>query len=128
MNMAQTATARRASKVATPAVHIPTVWELELGATGGELLRQLAEARQERLAGERAEKPLKAAVKALYEPECEDLEQGDILQVLAQGELMGTVARVPGNLQCDWDLLLEAFPEAYQACVTKPDHLRFNPA
>lgn len=126
--MAQTATAHRASKVTAPAVPVPTVWELELGSTGRTLLEQLAEARQERLAGERKEKPIKVAVKALYEPECEDLKQGDILQVLANGEIMGTVARVPGNLQCDWDLLLEAFPEAYQACVSKPDHLRFNPA
>lgn len=126
--MAQTTTARRASKVTQPDVHVPTTWELELGVTGGDLLRQLADARQERLAGERKEKPLKAAVKALYEPECDDLEQGDVLQVLANGELMGTVARVPGNNQCDWDLLLQAYPEAYQACVTKPDHLRFNPA
>lgn len=128
--MAQTATARKATQVAQPVTPapVPTIWTLELGETGGTLLDSLGEARQERLAGERTEKPIKAALKALYEPECEDLEQGDILQILAEGELRGTVSRVPGPPSVDLDLLLEGFPEAYEQCVSKTNHLRFNPA
>ena len=124
--MAQTA---QATKVAAKVeVRTPTVWQLELGDTGAQLIDALAEARQERLAGERAERPLKESLRVLYEPECDDLEQGDTLQILTNGELRGNVSRVPGQKKVDLDLLMTAFPEAYEQCVEDTDHLRFNPA
>lgn len=123
--MTQTITAQRAKQVE---VRTPTVWTLELGGTGATLIDALVEARQERLAGERTEKPLKEALKHIYEPECEDLEQGDTLQVLTNGEVRGNVIRCPGAPKVDLDLLMQAFPEAFEKCVSPTTHLRFNPA
>jgi hypothetical protein len=123
-----TTTAKKATPVQEP-VHVPTVWELDLGSQVAVLFDDLSAARQDRLAAERKEKPLKAAAKALWEGECEDLEQGDTLKVLTAGELQGNVIRCPNpQPDVDFDLLLQAFPEAYQACVKRGTHLRFNPA
>jgi hypothetical protein len=55
------------------------------------------------------------------------LKQGDTLIIEASGVVRGRVTLNPGAKSVDLDLLKEGWPEAFQACVSDTEHLRFSP-
>lgn len=112
--MTQTATRQSA----TPAAISADVLELEVGAPGGAVLDRLANARATRLLAEKAEKPVKAEAAGLWALAASELKQGQTLLVKVKGVVRGKVALKRRAPQVDLDLLEQAFPEAFQACVT----------
>lgn len=129
--MAQTATRRGAKPAAaTVKVRTPKTYEVEIGKAGQYVLDKLANARQDRLQAEKIEKPLKEQLKEFYSEPASKLEKGDTLIVKALGVVRGRVTlRGFGRKEVDLDLLLQAFPEAYAACVSEADpYLQFDPA
>jgi hypothetical protein len=123
--VAQTATRTKSAK---PAVHTPQIFELEIGKPGKKVLDELANARQNRLNAERAENPLKVALKEFWAEAAEQLAKGDQLVIKASGVVRGRVTLRDRQKQVDLDLLLQAFPEAYAACVADNFTPQFDPA
>lgn len=124
--MAKTATATKATQVAK--TRTPKTYTLDVGTAGLKLLVKLANARAERLNAERTERPLKESLATLYADMASKLKPTDRIQVTARGNIVGEVVCVSGAKKVDMDLLLSAFPEAYQHCVSDTTHLRFSPA
>ena len=126
--MAKTASPAQPAKPSaakTKKARTPKTFELELGRGGQGILDQLANFRAERLAAERKEKPLKLRLKELYSPESDKLKYGDTLVIKALGVVRGTVS-VRKRKNVDLDLLLQAFPEAYAACVSEIEYTQFD--
>lgn len=123
--MTQVAQGTKPAKTAK--VRQPKVRKLDLGDTGRKLLDKLANARAERLAAEKVEKPLASTLKQLFADEATKLKQGDTLIIEAKGVVRGRVTLNPGAKSVDLDLLKEGWPEAFQACVSDTEHLRFSP-
>ena len=121
-----TTTAKPAKKAAK--VRVPKTRTLDVGKAGLALFRKAGRARQVKLAAERAFKPFETAAKQLYVDEGAKLKLKDSLIITGDGETIGRVTREPGANSVDMDMLLDAFPEAYEACVKPTSHLRFYPA
>ena len=123
-----TQTATRSKRTAT-APAAPQTHEVEVGRGGKHIIDKLANARADRLAAERVEDPLKERWRGIWE----DLvpagfAKGDTLVIKALGVVRGRVTLRSRGKSIDLDLLLSAFPEAYQACVTETESLQFDPA
>lgn len=114
--MTEIATRSRAKS--TPAATAGKILEVEVGRGGKNLIDKLANARIARLMAEQTEKPLKDAVKELWLEDAEALELGDTLLVKAMGVVRGRVTLRHRAKTVDLDLLLTAFPEAYEKCVS----------
>jgi hypothetical protein len=126
--MTQTATRTSAKATAAPA---PAVHEVEVGRGGQHLLNKLANARIARLLAERTENPLKEKWKERFTLEADKvggLKKGDVLVIKALGVVRGQVTMRSRGKSVDLDLLLQAFPEAYEACVSENESLQFDPS
>lgn len=127
--MAKTATATQANKVAKKAkTRTPKTRTLELGKTAGRFFDKLAEARQQRLSAERIEKLNKGAIQELYIDSTTKMKVDDQLVLTVDNEIRGRVTCTHGGKAVDLDLLLEGWPEAFEACVKDTTQLRFSPA
>lgn len=122
--MTQTATRTTSAQ---PAAHTPTTYELEVGKPGAATLDALAIARAARLEAERVEDPAKEKVKSLWAEAAKKLKKGDVLWIKANGVPRGRVTLRDRAKIVDLDLLLQAFPEAYAACVKDNFTPQFDP-
>lgn len=122
-----TQTASRTSAKPAAAAAEPQVLEIEVGRAGKFALDKLANARIERLMAEKVERPLKDKVTALWSEAAKDLGKGDVLVVKAAGVVRGRVTVRPRQKSVDLDLLLQAFPEAFEACVSDTESPQFEP-
>lgn len=124
--MTQTATRARAKATAAAT---PEIIEVEVGRGGKHQIDMLANARQQRLAAEKVEEPLKDAWKRTWEALVpENFKKGDTLVIKALGVVRGRVTMRSRGKTVDLDLLMQAFPEAYAACVSENESLQFDPA
>jgi hypothetical protein len=123
MSNTQTAAKATSAKVRTPKTRT-----FDVGRAGAKVFKKLRTARQVKLAAEREFKPLDTAAKQLFADEGAQLKLKDSLILVGDGETIGRVTREPGAKAVDLDLLLSAFPEAYEKCVSDTNHLRFYPA
>jgi hypothetical protein len=97
--------------------------ECDLGDAGKAILDKMGEFRQARLAAEREEKILKEQLKELLPT----LKKNSRMTVRAAGVIRGTVSwRKRKNT--DFDLLLQAWPEAFEAVVSDNEYTQFDPA
>jgi len=121
-----TKTATRTAQTQAPS---GTTTEIETGKAGAKVLDALSGLRLARILAERAEAPVKEQAKALWADAAEELEVGDVLVVKAKGVVRGKVTLKKRAPQVDLDLLEQAFPEAFQACVNLEFHTpQFDPA
>lgn len=123
--MATTATrpASGTSKPSTAAASEITDVEVTLPDEAYAVVNELAKARLARIAAERQEKELKAKLFAML-PEH---KKGTKLVLKVAGAIRGTVSwRQRSGI--DADLLLQGFPEAYDACRSETDYQQLNPA
>jgi hypothetical protein len=97
--------------------------EVDLGDAGKAILDKMAEHRQTRLAAAKEEDLLKAQLKQLL-PE---LKKNRKLVVRAAGVIRGTVTW-RSRKNTDLDMLLQAWPEAFEACVSTKEFTQFDPA
>lgn len=104
------------------------VKDLELGEKGAKVLDSMAQHRQVRLAAEKEEKILKEQLKELIEKELgRNQKKREKLVIRAKGVIRGTRSwRSRKNV--DFDLLLEAFPEAFEQTVSENLFTQFDPA
>lgn len=126
--MTQTTTHRGArSTAATAALR---VIEIDLGRTGKTLLDKFAGSRMTRLLAERAERPSKERLKEIVDSAVEEheLQKDEVIVVKAMGVVRGKISIKDRGPSCDYDLLMQAFPEAYAACVTRSASAQFDPA
>ena len=122
-----TQTATRTS--ARPAAAAARTLEIEVGRGGKAVIDKAANARIDRLQAERAEKPIKEKLKDLWSAAADELKVGDVLVVKAMGVVRGQVKLVRRAPAVDLDLLMQAYPEAYAACVdTEVYSPQFDPA
>lgn len=97
--------------------------EVDLGDAGKVILDKMAEHRQVRLAAQREENALKEQLQELLPK----MKKNSKLTVRAAGVIRGTVSwRKRKNT--DFDLLLQAFPEAFEAVVSDNEYTQFDPA
>jgi hypothetical protein len=123
--MTQTAT-RKSAKTAPSST---TTREIEVGKKGRKLLDKLANFRMARILAERDEKPYKAEVNEMLAGEAAKLRVGDVLVVRAEGNIRGKVTLKKRAPAVNLELLKDAFPEAYEACVDNDVHTpQFDPA
>jgi hypothetical protein len=102
--------------------------EVDLGDKGKALLDKMAEHRQVRLAAEKEEKVLKEQLVPMIEEALgRKQKRTEKLIVRAAGVIRGTRAW-RSRKQTDVDLLLEAFPEAFEAAVSDNEYPQFDPA
>jgi hypothetical protein len=103
--------------------------EIDLGDQGKELLDKMSEHRQVRLAAEKEEKILKEQLGKLIDATLGKKTQKphQKLLVRAGGVLRGTRSW-RGRKNTDFDILLQAFPEAYEAAVSESEYTQFDPA
>ena len=112
-----TQTTTRTSARSTAAASAPKTLEIEVGRKGQGILNKLANLRVARLMAEREEKPTKEQARELWLEASRSLEVGDVLLVKAMGVVRGQVTLKRRAPAVDLDLLLQAFPEAYEKCV-----------
>lgn len=102
--------------------------EIDLGDKGKALLDKLAEHRQVRLAAEKEEKVLKAQLAEMIDSGLKkEQKRHQKLIVRAAGVLRGTRSW-RSRKNTDYDMLLQAFPEAYEAVVSDNEYTQFDPA
>ena len=118
-----TQTAVRTSAKPTAAAG-PKTLEIEVGRKGQGILNKLANLRVARLMAEREEKPAKEQARELWIEAAKDLKVGDVILVKAMGIVRGRVSLKRRAPEVDFDLLMQAFPEAYEKCV---DNEVFSP-
>jgi hypothetical protein len=128
----KTATRGKAAqqKTAKAKTKAPTIKlkELELGDKGAAILDTMAQHRQVRLAAEREEKVLKTQLAELIDETLgRPQKKREKLVVRAKGVIRGTRGWRTRK-STDLDLLLEAFPEAFEATVTENTFTQFDPA
>jgi hypothetical protein len=111
-----TQTATRTSAKPTAAAGPKTI-EIEVGRKGQGVLNKLANLRVARLMAEREEKPVKEQARELWLEAAETLEVGDVILVKAMNVVRGRVSLKRRAAEVDLDLLLAAYPEAFEACV-----------
>jgi hypothetical protein len=129
--MPKTATRPTEAKQAKPAKKKPrnsVTIEIDLGDAGKVILDKMGEHRQIRLAAEREEKILKEQLQkhidaSLPKPQ----KPHQKLLVRAGGVIRGTRSW-RGRKNTDFDILLQAFPEAYEAAVSESEYTQFDPA
>jgi len=126
--MSQSTATKPAKTKKVAKVRTPKTRTLDVGKAGLGIFKKLRTARQVKLAAEREFKPLDTAAKQLFADEGAKLKLKDSLILVHDGETIGRVTREPGANSVDLDMLLDAFPEAYEACVKPTNHLRFYPA
>lgn len=112
--MTQTATRTSAKPTAAAA---PKTLEIEVGRKGQGILNKLANLRVARLMAEREEKPVKEQARELWLEASRELVPGDVILVKAMGVVRGRVTLKKRAPAVDLDLLMSAFPEAYEKCV-----------
>lgn len=126
----KTATRGKAAQQIKAKTKAPTikVKDLELGDKGVMILDSMAQHRQVRLAAEREEKILKEQLKELIDTKLgRNQKKREKLVIRAAGVIRGTRSwRSRKNV--DMDLLLEAFPEAFEQTVTENFFTQFDPA
>lgn len=123
--MTQTTTRRGARSTAAAA---PATLEIEVGRSGKHIFDRLANLRVARLLAQRDERPVKDQAEALWADAAKDLKEGDVLIVKAMGIVRGRVSLKRRAPVVDLDLLMTAFPEAYEACVRQGSSPQFDPA
>jgi hypothetical protein len=102
--------------------------EVDLGDAGKVILDKMSEFRQTRLAAEREEKRLKTQLSELIDSTLKKEQKShQKLLVRAAGVIRGTRSW-RGRKNTDLDLLLQAWPEAYTACVSESEFTQFDPA
>lgn len=112
---------------AKPALNTETI-EIDLGVKGKRLLDKMAEFRQQRLAAEREEKILKEQLTKLIDDTLgREQKPSEKLLVRASKVIRGTRSwRRRKNT--DLDLLLEGWPEAFEAVVSTKEFTQFDVA
>jgi hypothetical protein len=127
--MPKTATRAASTTQTTPAkktkskARNSTTVEVDLGDAGKAILDKMAEHRQVRLTAQKEEDILKKQLKELLPKQ----KKHEKLLVRAAGVIRGT-SSWRGRKNTDLDLLLQGWPEAYEACVTENVYTQFDPA
>lgn len=128
--MSKTATRTASAKQSKKADKAKTikVTEIDLGTQGKQILDQMAEHRQVRLAAQKEENLLKEELGELIESTLgRKQKKREKLLVRAEKVIRGSRSwRQRKNT--DYDLLLQAFPEAYEATVSTSVYTQFDPA
>lgn len=125
------ATRTRSAKPAAPKVTTKvdgdvTTYEVNLTAAKVEpMLAKMAEYNEAKKTSERIEKELKKELRELAgAPKLENKNQRILLKV--SGIIRG-VWNFRSRTNCDLDLLMSAFPEAFDACTSKSEYEQFTP-
>ena len=122
-------TATRTPSARLP-VDVPAPLEVNLGRGAAAILNRCANAREARLAAEKVEAPLKEArMQLIIDAMGGTLPEGERIVVKAMNVVRGTISWRPKQKTIDLALLLEAYPEAYAACVSDGGkYPQFDPA
>lgn len=123
MSQTKAPAAKKVAKTRTP-----KTTSLDIGRAGVALLTKLAAKRFAKNAAEREFKPLDAAFKLLYADAAAQLELGDTINIVSGNKPLGRVTCERGGRDVDYDLLMEAYPEAYEQCVKPKTVVKFYSA